>query len=352
MRKKGLDLLRAIAVILVIFTHMDLDNNPVQRFGWLGVDLFFVLSGFLVSGLLFSEYKETGTVRINRFLIRRSFKLFPPFYFFMFVTLLVNIVFRDKNYDLLNILSELFYLQNYLPHVWFHTWSLAVEEQFYLLLALSMTILAFSNYLSRRKFTICCLVFLLTLSFGLRWYASYPHRNEASFMFTYTHLRADGIIVGILLGYLYHFTDLTGALLKNKMALWVLSLLLIAPGAFFPGGSFFMNTWGLTFANLGFGLLVLLSLNLENSLGNRFKKISTVPLKIMCFIGVNSYSIYLWHLNCMGFIARLPINNELLKITANVVFSIFIGILMSYAIEKNALKLRDKIWRKPALQSL
>ena len=53
MRKIGLDILRGLAIILVLFRHSDLENNLIQDFGWLGVDLFFVLSGFLISNLLF-----------------------------------------------------------------------------------------------------------------------------------------------------------------------------------------------------------------------------------------------------------------------------------------------------------
>jgi len=77
MRIKGLDFLRGIAILLVLFRHNPLGNNIFYHFGWLGVDLFFVLSGFLVSGLLFTEYKKRGEVRIKRFLIRRGFKIYP-----------------------------------------------------------------------------------------------------------------------------------------------------------------------------------------------------------------------------------------------------------------------------------
>ena len=85
MRIKGLDLLRGIAILLVLFRHCDIENNILHHFGWLGVDLFFVLSGFLVSGLLFNEYKKIGKVKIGRFLIRRGFKIYPPFYFFVLI---------------------------------------------------------------------------------------------------------------------------------------------------------------------------------------------------------------------------------------------------------------------------
>src|SRR6185295_15310789 len=90
-RDPGLDVLRGVAVLLVLFRHFDTPPeelmHPVRavvmwlnRVGWIGVDLFFVLSGFLVSGLLFEEYERHGTLRVGRFLVRRGFKIYPGFY--------------------------------------------------------------------------------------------------------------------------------------------------------------------------------------------------------------------------------------------------------------------------------
>ncbi|NJM15178.1 MAG: acyltransferase [Bacteroidales bacterium] len=81
MRIKGFDFLRFVAVVLVIYRHSD-SIGTLNFIGWVGVDLFFVLSGFLVSGLMFKEYKKTGGVKIKRFLMRRAFKIYPPFYVF------------------------------------------------------------------------------------------------------------------------------------------------------------------------------------------------------------------------------------------------------------------------------
>ena len=78
MRITSIDFLRGVAVLLVVFRHIMLE--PIlSNIGWVGVDLFFVLSGFLVSNLLFQEYKQTKTVKPIRFLIRRGFKIYPLF---------------------------------------------------------------------------------------------------------------------------------------------------------------------------------------------------------------------------------------------------------------------------------
>src|SRR5262249_876999 len=98
-------------------------------------DLFFVLSGFLVSGLLFKEYKRHGDVRLGRFLVRRGFKIYPAFYVFLLATSLA-VLLGGQALDGLAFLCEALFVQNYGPNLKDHTWSLAVEEHFYLLLCL------------------------------------------------------------------------------------------------------------------------------------------------------------------------------------------------------------------------
>ena len=88
-RVRQIDFLRAVAVILVLFRHHWVGIDVLQRIGWIGVDLFFVLSGFLVSGLLFSEYKRYGNIKAGQFLIRRGFKIYPLFYLSIFLTLII-----------------------------------------------------------------------------------------------------------------------------------------------------------------------------------------------------------------------------------------------------------------------
>lgn len=83
-RLREIDFLRGIAIVLVLFRHTFLFRYTITM-GWIGVDLFFVLSGFLVSGLLFKEYIKYGYLRPGRFLIRRGFKIYPVYYLFYLV---------------------------------------------------------------------------------------------------------------------------------------------------------------------------------------------------------------------------------------------------------------------------
>ena len=131
----GLDALRAFAVLLVMAYHFGFTSIP----GGYGVVAFFVLSGFLITWLLLKEQEATGTVSLRKFYIRRSLRIFPAFYAFWI--LLVSALFvtgRHVPWD--HAASAFVYLSNYYnaifgdPNTGFsHTWSLAIEEQFYLL---------------------------------------------------------------------------------------------------------------------------------------------------------------------------------------------------------------------------
>ncbi|HEX4406503.1 MAG TPA: acyltransferase, partial [Polyangia bacterium] len=134
-RLNRLDILRAIAVLLVLGRHMYV-TMFWMRTGWMGVDLFFVLSGFLVSGLLFAEHQKYGKLNVVRFWVRRAFKIYPAFYFLLIVSAVTG--FHQKGW----LLADVFFFQNYVPGWWHHTWSLAVEEHFYLLAPLLLALIA------------------------------------------------------------------------------------------------------------------------------------------------------------------------------------------------------------------
>lgn len=141
-RIQMLDFLRGIAIILVLFRHSSLHNFILTNIGWIGVDLFFVLSGFLVSGLLFKEYNKYAEIKIKRFLIRRGFKIYPLFYITAIPYLIFQIYY--DNFSLFYLMGDLLFMQNYVSN-WAYLypggWSLAVEVHFYLIIALTFYII-------------------------------------------------------------------------------------------------------------------------------------------------------------------------------------------------------------------
>lgn len=147
-RNLTLDVIRFLAILLVFFCHtMVWVGGPaipaaLERGGGSGVDLFFVLSGFLIGGLLFLELKRYGRINLKRFYIRRGFKIYPAFYCLLASTLVVQKLEHLPFPPARPLLGEVFFLQNYLGGIRGHTWSLAVEEHFYIVLPLLLVALS------------------------------------------------------------------------------------------------------------------------------------------------------------------------------------------------------------------
>jgi peptidoglycan/LPS O-acetylase OafA/YrhL len=145
-----LDVVRSLAVVLVLcrLYHFLVDDQSllgsfivwIQARGWIGVDLFFVLSGFLVGHLLFREHQQTGRIRGFRFLVRRAFKIYPGFYFLILLSA-IGVLPTERPISSQATFSEIFFFQSYCPGIWRHTWSLAIEEHFYLALTILLIVL-------------------------------------------------------------------------------------------------------------------------------------------------------------------------------------------------------------------
>src|SRR6266545_6905968 len=137
-RLPSLDGLRGIAISLVLLSHFSMLSNPwlpvpewIFRLGDFGVNIFFVLSGFLITALLVNEHRRTGRIAIGRFFIRRAFRIFPAAYVFMF-TIVTAAALGWVHLQPGEAVFALTYTTNFntTPGWWFgHTWSLSVEEQ-------------------------------------------------------------------------------------------------------------------------------------------------------------------------------------------------------------------------------
>ena len=147
-RDTRLDVLRGVAVVMVLVHHSPTRLGGWVQAGWSGVDLFFVLSGFLVSGLLFKEYLAAGRIRPWRFYLRRGFKIYPNLYVMLAVAAVLQAALGPPLVPRL-VLHDALFVQNYLGPWWGHTWSLAVEEHFYLLLP-PVLLLLLSSHRFRR----------------------------------------------------------------------------------------------------------------------------------------------------------------------------------------------------------
>src|SRR5437899_9939924 len=153
-----LDILRGVASLLVVTYHsisrgagplpkeVSLDS-PLMKVPYCivrtQVDLFFVLSGFLIGGLLFRELRSRSSLDVGRFIIRRGFKIWPSYFMFLAGICLIRVFLLHEPWHHLRLLKpNLFHIQNYAGAVYApHTWSLAVEEHFYLALPFLLVLL-------------------------------------------------------------------------------------------------------------------------------------------------------------------------------------------------------------------
>lgn len=339
----GLDAIRGIAILLVLFRHGDYVCF-LNKIGWIGVDLFFVLSGFLVSNLVFREFKEKGEINIKRFLIRRSLKIMPSFYFFTLIFIGLSTFFLNEPFDRNLITHELLYIQNYFSGINGHTWSLAVEEQFYLGFA-GLVFLAYRLKLLNLKAGV--ILFLIGLILGVAlWRASLAFGSiNASYVDSYirTHLRIDGILLGVLFSYCYHFTRFNEFIRKKPLLVLALALALISPVGYLVAGEFYMSAFGMFSANLGFAFLVILIFN--SDLFERFlsKPVIKPGVNIIAFIGIHSYTIYLWHILVKQLIPYLQIEEHVADVLY-FLLTIGIGVLISVLFEKPVLRFRNKVF--------
>ena len=363
MRNKRLDILRCIAVLLVIRAHGEF-SGQVTMAARVGVDLFFVLSGFLISGLLFTEYQKHGSIHFPRFFIRRSLKIYPGFYFLLLITLIYQIRFHQVA-PLGRYIEQLLYVQNYGRVMWGHEWSLAVEEHFYILLPLFLLLLV-RRALPKEKgdpfrimpvafliVAVACLVLRvltvmkistadLQLWEGYRWaYAT-------------THCRVDALFFGVFLGYLYHFRpEILAAFTASngrRVALALLAAVLVSSCLIFAPSNRFMVTAGLTALYLGFGIILILCLQMQGVLPKTLARPCERLGTALAYIGMYSYSIYLWHKPVatwgLAFLRKfLHLSVGLWTgFTFYVVTSILVGVLLAKVLEFPVLKLRDRLF--------
>ncbi|HLY99234.1 MAG TPA: acyltransferase [Candidatus Angelobacter sp.] len=362
MRNRRLDVLRCIAVLLVLLRHSGM-NLRFARAGWAGVDLFFVLSGFLISGLLFSEYKQHGSISFRRFFIRRGFKIYPAFYVFLLVTFLVEYSplghTRQSGWQ---FLSEILYVQNYSYGVWPHTWSLAVEEHFYILLPVFFMLLI--RFLPDRRdpFRAIPAAFFVTgtvcLALRIVNVLVLPSTIENALVLRKvlipTHERMDALFFGVMLGYLHHFRPeffiRLFSLKRNIAVLIAAAVLLLSPALIFPEESRIMLSGGLTLLYLGFGIVLVLVLHMPQVITEKFAAWITPVSRSVAFLGMYSYSIYLWHAAMLPWVLAMLRRglhkhvDGLALYALYFVISIAVGVLMSRFIEYPVLHVRDRLF--------
>ena len=302
----GLDGLRALAVVAVIAYHSEIESVPG---GFLGVEIFFVISGYLITALLLEEFNLNSAINLRQFWGRRARRLLPALFLYIggsvaFAYSMAEDVVPTKGevlstfgyvYNWFGIFQEISYTDVFERKNFFHhLWSLAVEEQFYLLWPILL--LCLQRYI-HRKVTISLLILGITSSAFLMWTMYQPFEDPLRVYYG-TDTRASGLLIGALLAYIWRpwnaekselFPKGKDALLPVGLAalgilIWAnthYTLLMPDADQLFRGG--FLITSIVT--AIVIACVVTPNSNLNSILG----------LAPFVWVGKRSYGLYLWH---------------------------------------------------------
>lgn len=305
----GLDGIRAIAVIMVLAYHLKL---ALFKSGFLGVTVFFVLSGYLITGILISEVEEEGTIDLKNFWLRRIRRLVPAVMsmavVIIFVSAVVNrVIFTKGCKDFLasvlgfnnwwQIFNKVSYFEAAgVPSPFTHCWSLAIETQFYLiypLILLGIYKLAKSRGEGRAKrgLLFAGVTLLLALISVILMIVLFDPQQDASRVYYGTDTRAFSLLFGALLAILWEYQMVPRRLSASvNMVLGSVSFAVLLVMTIAINGS--SNFWyrGGQFVGTILTVLVIYTVSGRKTWLSRF--LSNPVLK---WIGDRSYSIYLWH---------------------------------------------------------
>lgn len=305
----GLDGIRAIAVIMVLAYHLKL---ALFKSGFLGVTVFFVLSGYLITGILISEVEEEGTIDLKNFWLRRIRRLVPAVMsmavVIIFVSAVVNrVIFTKGCKDFLasvlgfnnwwQIFNKVSYFEAAgVPSPFTHCWSLAIETQFYLiypliLLGIYKLVKSRGEGRAKRGLLFAGVTLLLALISVILMIVLFDPQQDASRVYYGTDTRAFSLLFGALLAILWEYRMVPRRLSASvNMVLGSVSFAVLLVMTIAINGS--SNFWyrGGQFVGTILTVLVIYTVSGRKTWLSRF--LSNPVLK---WIGDRSYSIYLWH---------------------------------------------------------
>lgn len=300
--RPALDGLRGVAVVAVVLFHFK--TNPYLRGGWIGVDLFFGLSGFLITTLLLEEWMASGRIALGKFYARRLLRLFPAFAVLILTVAVVRTVWQDATFTrdpsfgdtLENVIFAAAYVHNWgmafnvLDGAHFgHLWSLAVEEQYYLLWpgALILMLRAGLPLRTIAAVTLCLAAVSASVPFLL---------PDAGWRRLYygTDYRIHGLLIGSVAGILF-----ASGLIQRPHTRHPLFLGSLAIASLYMCGLIFLTTTKASFLLVfGFPLLAVSCAVVVLAVAFAEGPITLAVLgnRVLVYLGRRSYAIYLWHL--------------------------------------------------------
>ncbi|WP_250499819.1 acyltransferase [Caballeronia sp. GAWG1-5s-s] len=290
-RSIELDFIRGLAIIAVMGYHFHsyptgsafiaAIEYPLKSFGHEGVNLFFTLSGFLVGGLLLKQYAQEGRIDATRFIVRRLFKIWPAYYALILFHVLVG---RHPTNTFL--VQNLTHMQNYFGSSIAQTWSLAVEEHFYLFLPLLLIV--FARWQTRINTILSVLASICVAVLIARTIAVYNGDLDGTFF--YTQYRIDSLLFGVMLAALYWLKPAVYRGIAQRKGLLLAAVAGLVLWLVFGTRNVELDqSIGYTVQAIGFCALIVLTVEYSGRI--RESRL----YRLIGWIGVYSYGIYLWH---------------------------------------------------------
>lgn len=343
---KNFDGLRAIAVLFVLLIH---GSYGYFKGGWIGVDLFFVLSGYLITTLLKNDYLINKTISILKFYIRRFLRLLPALIFCIILSYILNVFSINPKVDnnLFASLAVLFYFNNLidinLAGNLSHLWSLSVEEHFYLFwpLFLSYFFLWFST--KSQKWFIFSIIIVITIIKIICLQNDFVFAKGIFVIDThrFTLFRIDSLLIGALVAMMstkfnntlkvYNKTTYDAILLFMAVVFTFLLFKLSIDNVFYKNGGFFI-------INMLCAMLIFVSAEIPDHF--------ILSNKLLCWLGKRSYGIYIYHFPIFMFFEDYRISssiyNFLLVTVLRVAATLLIAGISYQYVEKPFLNLKTR----------
>jgi peptidoglycan/LPS O-acetylase OafA/YrhL len=362
----GLDFLRAVAILLVFLWHYRRYGMPewltgISTFGWTGVDLFFVLSGFLIGGQLFEKVAIDNSISLSKFYTKRFFRILPAYF------VVLSLYFLIPSFSEREGMSEGWKFWTFTMNFgldyqnagsFSHAWSLCIEEQFYLFLPIA--ILSALAFKIGKRYILWALLALFIFGFIIRaysWqtYVSPLHGDEnqmaligntySKYIYYPSYNRLDGLLVGLLIALSFTFKpEIKAKLLLKSDLFMVLGLLVLIGTYFISKDQFAFQTavFSYPLVSAGYGLILVSCLSPTS-------KIQKIKFKFFPFLAVLSYSFYLLHKQINHITVNILSEYELNKtILLLICFfcSLLAAILLHILVERPFLLVREKILEK------
>jgi peptidoglycan/LPS O-acetylase OafA/YrhL len=339
-RISSIDIFRSVAILSVVIYHF----NETLPFGYLGVDLFFVISGLLIGTILISEFVKRDSIHYVSFILKRGFKIWPSYYVFLIVgNLLAYFLYRHTHPDYYIPLNDypryLFFYKNFFGNQYHwcfeHVWSLCVEEHFYILFPLFLLV---SGFIVRRFLSVKSMLFLTIIvaiaggialrSFLLVYYHDSINAYES------TLVRLDQLSIGVLAGLLlFYYGDVLRNNQKKVRMAFIAGLLLFFSAIFIN-----VRYDNEVYINHVFTLQITISFMLM-IIGVYYVDFS--KLFVFRLIAYYSYNWYLWHTVFAKFISN-NLSNQYIGLSLYLFISFAVAVIFTVLIEERFLSYRAR----------